>query len=124
MVVGEDVLVDLRPVDVDVDDFGVGAKVAGSVATRSEKRQPTAMSRSHWSDGEVGGVGAVHTDHAGEQGVVAGAGAAAHDGGGHRGVQRLDKFAELGHSALGADHAAAHQHQGLLGLLNQIQQLV
>ena len=28
------------------------AKVAGSVATRSEKRQPMAMSRSHWSAGD------------------------------------------------------------------------
>ena len=33
--------------------LALGAKVAGSVATRSEKRQPTAMSRSHWSEARL-----------------------------------------------------------------------
>ena len=121
MVVGEHVLVDLRPVDVDVDDFGVGCEGGGSVATGrrsgSDGDEQIAL-----VGGEIGGVGAVHTDHAGEQPVIAGAGAAAHDGGGNRGVEPLDKGAELGHSSLGADDPAAHQHQGLPGPLNEIQQ--
>ena len=66
----------------------------------------------------------MHTDHAGELGVVARAGAAAHDGGGHGAVQRLVELAELLHSALGANDAAAHQDEGTLCLLDHVQQLV
>src|SRR5699024_5169446 len=69
-------------------------------------------------------VGAVHTHHAGEQGVVAGTGAAAHDGGAHWGVQGLNKLAELGYGAPGADDAASHQHHGAFCLGNQVQQLL
>ena len=49
VVVGTDVLVDLRTVDIDLDDLRLAGKGGRVRATRSEKRQPTAMSRSHWS---------------------------------------------------------------------------
>ena len=66
----------------------------------------------------------MHPHHAGEQGMVARAGPAPHDGGAHRGVQRLNEFAEFRHSPFGADDAAPHQHHGALGLGDQLQQLV
>ena len=122
MVVGEHVLVDLRPVDVDVDDFGVGCEGGGVGGHPVGEAAADGDEQIALVGGEIGGVGAVHTDHAGEQPVIAGAGAAAHDGGGHRSVEPLDKGAELGHSSLGADDPAAHQHQGLPGPLNEIQQ--
>ena len=112
VVVGEHVLVDLRPVDVDVDDFGVGCEGGGVGGHPVGEAAADGDEQIALVGGEIGGVGAVHTDHAGEQPVIAGAGAAAHDGGGHRSVEPLDKGAELGHSSLGADDPAAHQHQG------------
>ena len=115
VVVGEHVLVDLRPVDVDVDDFGVGCEGGGVGGHPVGEAAADGDEQIALVGGEIGGVGAVHTDHAGEQPVIAGAGAAAHDGGGHRSVEPLDKGAELGHSSLGADDPAAHQHQGLPG---------
>ena len=124
VVVGLDVLVHLRPVDVNLDNFGlpgkglgVGGHPVGEPAANGDEQVALV-------GGVVGGVGAVHADHAGKEGVVARAGAAAHDGGGHRGVQPLKELAELGHRAPGADHAAAHQDQGLSGLLNHVQQLL
>ena len=124
VVIGLDVLVDLGAVDVDVDDLGVpgeGGGVQGHPVGETAADGNEQIALIH---GEIGGVRAVHPDHAGEQPVAAGTGAAAHDSGGHRGVQRLEKLPEFRYGALGADHAAAHQHQGLLGGRDHIQQLL
>ena len=120
MVVGEDVLVDLRPVDVDLDDLGLAGK-GGRV-----QGHPVREAAAHGDEqvalvaGHVGGLGAVHADHAGGQGVVAGEAAAAHDGDGHRGVQLLGKLPELPVRPA-PDHAAAAHEQRALGLGDHLQ---
>ena len=123
MVVGLDVLVDLGPVDVDMYDLGlagkggrIGGHPVGEPAADGDEQVALA-------GGDVRRMGAVHTDHAGKEGVVAGTGTAAHDGGGHRRTQTLKESAELGHRALGADDAAAHQNEGTLGLLDHGEEL-
>ena len=95
MVVGEDVLVNLRAVDVDMDDLGLAGKGVGL------EGHPVGEAAAHGDEqvalvtGHVGGLGAVHAHHAGGEGVRAGEAAAAHDGDGHRGVQLLGKLPEL-----------------------------
>ena len=76
VVVGDHVLVDLRPVNVDVDDFGVGGKGGGIGGHPVGEPAADGDEQIALVAGVVGGVGAVHADHAGEQGVVARAGAA------------------------------------------------
>ena len=89
VVVGLHVLVDLRPVDVDVDDLGLAGEGGGlqghpvGEAAAHGDEQVTAVA------GHVGGLGAVHADHAGGQGVPAGDAAGAHEGDGHGGVDAL-----------------------------------
>ena len=72
----------------------------------------------------VRGVGAVHPDHPGKQGVIPRTGAAAHDSRGNRGVEGLNKPPEFGDRPLGADDTPAHQDQGPLGGLNHLKQLL
>ena len=123
VVVGEHVLVDLRPVDVDVDDLGlagegggVGGHPVGEPAAHGDEQVALVA-------GHVGGLGAVHADHAGGEGVGPGEAAAAHDGDGHRGVQLLGNFRNsLVRPA--ADHAAAADEQGPLGLGDHLHQVV
>ena len=85
VVVGEDVLVDLRTVDIDLDDLRLAGK-GGRVQSH-----PVGEAAAHGDEqvalvtGGVGCLGAVHPDHAGGEGVRAGEAAAAHDGDGHRG---------------------------------------
>ena len=72
VVVGEDVLVDLRPVDIDLDDLrlaGKGRRVQG---------HPVREAAAHGDEqvalvtGGVGGLGAVHPHHAGGEGCAPG----------------------------------------------------
>ena len=123
VVVGEDVLVDLRAVNVDLDDLGLageGRRVQGhpvrEAAAHGDK-QVTLVA------GHVAGPGAVHADHAGGQGVVAGEAAAAHDGDSHGGVQLFGQLFEL-LVRPATDHAAAADEQGALGLGDHLGQLV
>ena len=124
VVAGFHVLVDLRPVDVDMYNFGIGGEGGGIGGHPVGEAAADGDEQVALGGGHVGGVGAVHPHHAGEQGVVSGAGPAAHDGGAHRGVQPLHEGAELRHRPLRADHAAPHQHHGPLGLGDELQQLV
>ena len=124
VVVGENVFIDLRPVNVDMYDFGLFGKDGGVGGHPVREAAADGNEQIALGGGDVGGVGAVHTHHAGEQGVVAGTGAAAHDGGAHRGVQGFNELAELGYSPPGANDAASHQHHGAFCLCNQIQQLL
>ena len=111
VVVGLHVFVDLRPVDVNLDNFGLAGE--GGRLQSHPVREPAAHGDEQVAPvaGHVGGLGPVHADHAGKQGVIAGAGAAAHNGGGHRRAQSFNKLAEGIHRAPGADHTAAHQQQ-------------
>ena len=123
VVVGEDVLVDLRAVDVDVYDLGLtgegvrleGHPVREAAAHRNEQVALVA--------GHVAGLGAVHPDHPCGQGVGAGETAAAHDRDGNRGVQLLGKGAELPVRPP-PDHAAAADQQGALRLGDHLHQSV
>ena len=71
VVVGEDILVNLRPVDVDVDDSGLAGEGVGL------EGHPVGEPAAHGDEqvalaaGHVAGPGAVHTDHAGGEGVPA-----------------------------------------------------
>ena len=121
VVEGLHVLVDLRPVNVDMDDFGVLGKGGGGGSHPVGEPAADGDEQVALGGGHVGGVGAVHPHHAGEQGMIARAGPAAHDGGAHRGVQGLNKPAEFGHGPPGADHAAPHQHHWALGLGDELQ---
>ena len=124
VVIGLDVLVDLGAVDVNLHDLGLVGKGLGAGGHAVREAAANGDQQVTLGGCDIGGVVAVHTDHAGELGVVARAGAAAHNGGGHGAVQRLVELAELLHGALGADDAAAHQNEGTLGLLDHVQQLV
>ena len=66
----------------------------------------------------------MHPDHAGDDVRVTGTGAAAHDGGGDRCAHLFDKITELRNRTLAADDTAAHQDEGLLGLVQHGNQLV
>ena len=67
VVVSEDVLVDLRAVDVDVDDFGVGCEGGGVGGHPVGEAAADGDEQIALVGGEIGGVGAVHTDHAGHK---------------------------------------------------------
>ena len=123
VVVGLHVLVDLCPVNVNVDNLGLAGKggglqshTVGEAAAHSDE-QVAAVA------GHVGGLGAVHADHAGGQGVTAGNAAGAHQGDGHGGVDPAGKLPEL-LVGTAADHAAAADQHGLLGLGDHVHQLV
>ena len=122
MVVRLDIFVDLRPVDVDVDDFrlmGEGLRLQrhsiGKPAAHGDE-QITVVA------GHVGSHGAVHPDHAGGHHVPAGDTAAAHNGDGHRGVDAADKLPELLMGST-ADHTAAADQHGLFGHRDHLHQL-
>ena len=76
VVVGEDVLVDLRTVDIDLDDLRLAGK-GGRVQSH-----PVREAAAHGDEqvalvtGGVGGLGAVHPHHAGGEGVRTGEAAA------------------------------------------------
>ena len=95
VVVGENVLVDLRPVDVDVDDSGLAGEGVGL------EGHPVGEPAAHGDEqvalvaGHIAGLGAVHADHAGGEGVPPGKAASAHHGDGHRGVQLLGELLKL-----------------------------
>ena len=121
VVVGQHVLVDLRAVDVDLDDLGLLGKGLGI------QRHTVGEAAAHGDQqvalvtGHVRGLRAVHTDHAGGQRMAAGEAAAAHDGDGHGSVHLLGKGAE-GSVCLAPDHAAAADQQRALGLCDHVQQ--
>ena len=123
VVVGEDVLVDLRTVDIDLDDLRLAGK-GGRVQSH-----PVREAAAHGDEqvalvtGGVGGLGAVHPHHAGGEGVRTGEAAAPHDGDGHGAVQLLGKLPELPVRPP-ADHAAAAHEQRPLGLGDHLHQLV
>ena len=117
-----DVLVDLRPVDVDMDDLGLMRE--GLRLQRHPVGEPAAHGDQQVAvvAGHVGGHGAVHPDHAGGHHVPAGNAAATHHGDGHRRVDPADKLPEF---LVGpaADHAAAADQHGLFGFRDHLHQL-
>ena len=123
VVVGLHILVDLRPVNVDVDNLGLpgkGRRLQGHTVreTAAHGNEQVAAITGH-----VGGLGAVHADHARGQGVPAGDPPRSHKGNGHRGVNPPGEFPEL---LMGpaAHYAAAADEHGLLGLGDHLHQLV
>ena len=64
----------------------------------------------------VGGVGAVHAQHAERLRIARREAAEAHQGGRHRHVELLGQLQQLVGCALDVDHAAADVEHGLFGL--------
>ena len=123
VVVGLHVFVDLRAVDVDLHDLGLACKACrvkchavGEAAAHGDE-QVTAVA------GHVGGLGAVHADHARGERVAPLEAAAAHEGHGNGRVDALRKFQKLAVRPA-AHHAAAADEEGLLGSADHFDQLV
>ena len=117
-----DVLVDGRGVDVDVNDGGLGRKRGEAsghavVETNAHGDQEIGV-----ADGLVGGVGAVHAEHAEPLRMIAGERAEAHQGTGHRDVQVVGEVAEF-FAGVGHDHAAAAEQQGPFRLVQGVHDL-
>ena len=123
MVVGFDVLVNFRPVNVDLDDFRLAGKALG--VQRHTVRKPAAHRNEQIAVGasNVGCLGAVHADHAGGQRIAPREAAAAHNGDGNGRINFLCEFLKL---LVGTTsyHAAAADEQGLFRLCNHLRQLV
>jgi hypothetical protein len=117
------VLPDLRRVDVDVDDRGVrreGLDPAGDpvIEPDADGKQEVAL-----RDRVVRGLGAVHTEHAEAERVVAGDGAKAHQGRRHRdggGLCKLQEFCRCSRE----DHPPACIDQWALSSGDQVERLI
>ena len=112
--VGLDHLGDRRRVDVDVDDLGVRAELGRAVDHTVV--EACAHSEDHVGvvHGHVGGVAAVHAEHAEELAVGTREATEAHQGIGDRQVQRLGNFGQ-GFGATAEDHATAGVDDRALG---------
>ena len=112
--VGLDGLGDGRRVDVDMNDLGIRAELARAVD------HPVIEPRAHGQDhigvvhGQVGGVAAVHAEHADELTVRTRECAEAHQGVGHRQVEQLGQFGQRCGTAA-QNHAAARVQHRTLG---------
>ena len=122
MVVRLDVFVDLRPVDVDMDDGGLGRKGGEASGHAVVEAHAHGNQEVGVADGFVGGIGAVHTEHTEPLRVIAGERAEAHQGTGHRDAQVLGEIAEL-FAGIGHDHAAAAEQQGALRIVERVHDL-
>ena len=111
MVVSQYIFVNLRAVNVNVDDLSLAGK--GLRLEGHPVREPAAHSNQQVAliTGHIAGLGAVHADHTGGEGVCPREAAAPHDGNGHRGVQLLGKLPELPIRPA-PDHAAAQMSRG------------
>ena len=106
-----------------MDNFGVagkGLRIQGHpVGEAAAHRQQQVAGVA----GDVAGLGAVHPDHTGGQGIAPGKGAGAHDGDGGGGVHPPGQGTELLRRAA-PDHAAAANQQGPLRFSQQLRQRV
>ena len=123
VVVSLHILVDLSPVDVDLDDLGLAGEGRGLQGHTVREAAAHGDEQVAAVAGHVGGLGAVHADHAGGERVAAGDAAGTHQGDRHGGVDLPGKLAELLVGAA-AGHAAAADEHGLLGLGDHVHQLV
>ena len=118
-----DVLVDLRRIDVDLEDLGILRELGGIA------RHPVAEPGAHnnqkirLSDAEVGGLGSVHSHHAGVELVGAVKGALAHQAVRHRCLYLVGKGPQLVRG-IGDDGAAAHKDKGLAGFADHLNGLL
>ena len=121
VVVGLHVLVDFGAVDVDLHDLRIlceGGGLQGHAVRETATHSDQQVAGVH---GHIGGLGAVHADHAGDVLVPALEAAGAHQR--HRcgGVDPVDQCANL-LMGPGANHAAAADDHGLLALCDHLHQ--
>ncbi len=121
--VDELVLPDLGRVDIDVDDRGVrreGLDLAGHPVI-----EPGAYGDEEVASGDrvVRCLGAVHTEHAEAERVIAGDGAKTHQGRRHRDGGCLGKPQEFGRCPR-VDHSPTGIDQGTLGLDDQVERSI
>src|SRR5690606_35668953 len=104
--VGLDGLGDGRRVDVDVDDLGVRAELGRAVDHAVIETGADGQDHVGMVHGHVGGVTAVHAQHADELAITARIAAQTHQGVGNRQVEHACQLGELG-GGVAQDHATA-----------------
>ena len=123
VMVGADIFVDLRTVDVDMDDFGLAGKILGIQRDAVGETAADGDQQVTVVAGDVGSLGTVHTDHAGHQRIASADAAAAHNGDGRRGVDQVGKFGEFPVAAAANNTAAADQ-QRFFGFVDHLDQFI
>ena len=111
-------LVDLRRVDVDVDDLGVLGELRHLAGHAVVEPHAQASSRSAFVHGVVGVDAAVHAQHVQRERIVAGKSAQAHQGHGDGDARLAHQLAQLLAGVGGDDAAAGIDHRPLAAQLD------
>ena len=116
------VLLDGGRVDVDVDDFGVFREFAELARDPVVEAGADGQDQVGVADGHVGGIGAVHAEHADPEGIVCGKAAQGHERGRDRNLLRTRQPDEV-IARRGGDDPAAGVDDGLFGLAQHVRHL-